>query len=247
MKLRLGAAVVLAVLTPLTVVTTSSPAHAGVDITPPEVGSCHDITYDEAWEQSDPQPAVPCSDPHTTMTVSVMDFGTVADWDDERIWRQAVVACYKATSRFFGDAKTVQMSAYTNWSFRPTDAQREAGAAWIRCDVALQAGERLRPLPTDGDPQLGSLPHPRRFALCRKGKATQYLTTTCDAAHAFRAKTTVRYPADAYPGRPRRLVSWTIDKCRRELGRSFALYEIPTRWEWIGGMRNSICYTKTRR
>ncbi|RHW27449.1 hypothetical protein D0Z08_09910 [Nocardioides immobilis] len=61
MKMRLGAAVLLAALTPLTAVSAPAPARGEVDITPPAVGSCFDLTLDEVKAVSNAKPPVDCS------------------------------------------------------------------------------------------------------------------------------------------------------------------------------------------
>lgn len=248
MKLRLGAAVILAAaLTPLSVVTTtSSPAAAGVDITPPEVGSCHDLTFDEAYEPSDPDPAVACSERHTTVTVGVIALND-PDWTDkDAIAAKVGPKCVRAELAFFsGKAKELQMSTYSTWLFFPTRVQQEAGAAWVRCDTALYGYRSLKPLPTSGEPRLGRLPHPDGIAQCRKGKSDGYAVASCDKAHRFRATHAFKYPGDRYPG-VKKVVKWTKGKCGRAL-RSAFFYDAPTKRDWSTGHRYSICSKPTRR
>jgi hypothetical protein len=253
MKLRLGAAVLAVALSTLTAVTAAAPAMAGdVDITPPAVGSCHDLTWEEAYGDSEPLPAVPCTDPHTLVTTKVITFSEAPDWSSDAVATKVVKQCYRSEIDFFGgQRKSIQMSTYGIWYFYPTEAQRAAGALWARCDVGLYstAGRGTDPtikkLPTDGPPLLGA-PPVDQVAKCRKGKRADYAVTTCDRGHALRVVKAVLYPADRYPGQ-KRINSWTNDKCSRALGRSFGYWSAPTKFLWGLKLRYSLCYRTTDR
>lgn len=248
MKLRLGAAVLVAALIPLTAVTTSSPASAGVDTTPPEVGSCHALSYDQAFDKADPNPAVPCTERHTSVTTKVVMFAEAPDWSDlAALVRVAGRHCTRANLAFFGNnVRAYQLSTYISWFFIPTRAQREAGASWMRCDLTLYGYRSLKPLPTDGDPALGALPLDNKVARCRKGKRNDYDVTSCDRAHQFHATHAVKYPGADYPG-DKRMVRWTIRTCSERLGRSFGYWTRATRSGWKHGLRYSVCYKTTTR
>jgi hypothetical protein len=253
MRLLRSAAVLAATLSALLVapVGTGSPASAetprrGVDTTPAAVGTCHALTFKEGFHAADPDPAVDCATAHTTVTVKVVALPDSVDWGDAAALSAALDGpCEKAKLKLFdGNARSVQMSAYDIWWFEPTKAQKAAGARWIRCDVALTAGETLRPLPTDGDPQLGQLPLDDRVARCRRGKAANYYPTACDKKHAYRAAVALKHPGAAYPGL-HRMVAWTHRRCTAKLGRSFGYYQTPTRVHWKVGERYTICFKKT--
>ncbi|HWJ83018.1 MAG TPA: septum formation family protein [Nocardioides sp.] len=244
----LVAAVLSALLTLLGVTTNASadPVARGVDITPPAIGTCHDLTYDEAWKPSDTDPAVDCSTSHTTVTVKVVTFAKTPDWSDgDALYRRYDAACHRGILDLFaGKAKALQASAYGLWIFFPTKAQRDAGAKWIRCDAALTAGETLAPLPTDGAPTLDALPLDDGVARCRRSKSSDYFATACSKAHSYRATEILKYPSATYPGL-RRMKAWANRKCYARLGRSFGYYEWPTRAHWAVGLRYSLCFKTT--
>lgn len=253
MKLRLGAAVLTVALASLTAVTsTSATAGPSVDISPPEVGSCHDLTWEEAYGESEPLPAVPCTEPHTLITTRVVTFSQAPDWDSEEVANRVVKQCDAALIDFFdGKVRSIQMSTYGIWFFYPTEAQQEAGASWARCDVGLYStvgrstDPTIKKLPTDGAPVLGALPLPDAVAKCRKGAGADFGVTTCDRTHSYRVARTPLYPGDTYPGQ-RRINSWTVDKCRRELRRSFGYWSAPSKFGWKADLRYSLCYRTTR-
>lgn len=244
MKLRLGAAVLAVVLIPLTA-TTTSPAHAGVDITPPEVGSCHAYTMEQGAGASDTTPVVDCAETHTALTVAVAEFDPATDWNSPAVLNRAVLnQCYPA---FFdtlgGNLKVIRRSAYLLYLFIPTKAQRDAGAAWLRCDVALHGGTRLVPL--QDDLALGGLPLPDSVAKCRAGEDGDYALTVCSRAHRYRATHSIRYPHSSWPG-AEASQRFALRKCREVFPRSAFYYEyVVSRYYWRVGYRHVVCLKKT--
>ena len=201
MKLRLGAAVLLATAIPLTTLAAPSPARAGVDTDPPAVGSCHDLTYQEAYRASDPDPAVGCAGRHTTVTVASIELAEAPDdWEDPRTYPDSVWrTCNEQFEIALGDnKKLIRRSAHSYFWFSPTRVQREEGALWVRCDIALLGGDRLLPLPQQL--RLGGLPLPDGRAKCRQGKSADYAYTACSRPHQFRAKLSIKYPQSSFPG-----------------------------------------------
>ena len=250
MRALRSAAVLPPALSTLLVAPGSASAEAtrgGVDITPPAVGSCHAMTFDEAMAYADPDPAVDCTTAHTSVTVKVVTFTGQPDWTDgDALYRQYGAPCSRAELALVGGkAKALQMSAYDFWVFFPTKAQRDAGANWVRCDVLLPVGKTLTSLPTDGDPELGAPPLADDLARCKAGKARSYLVTACSGPHAFRATTFLKHRGTAYPGRER-LSRWTNRRCWTELGHRFGYYTIPNAQRWRAGLRYSICFTTTK-
>lgn len=247
MKLRLGAAVLAVGLTTLTAATASAPATAGdVDITPPAVGSCHDLSYREASKDADPDAAVPCTGQHTTVTSSVVVFPEAPDWSDpEAVMAAAVPKCERGDIDFFdGKVKQFQLSTYSGFFFFPTTAQQEAGASWVRCDVGLYGYRSLEALPRTGSPTLGRLPLADHVARCRKGKGDDYNVASCEHSHKFHATYATKQPGNRYPGL-KKAIRWTVHHCADHLGRSFGFYEAPTKAQWKVGRRYSVCYKKT--
>ncbi|KAA1427582.1 hypothetical protein [Nocardioides antri] len=247
MTLRLGAGVLLVALTALTTLTAASPARAGVDITPPEVGSCHDLTYDEFLAQTEPEPAVACSDWHNAVTVGVVEFDTAPDWSDAgAVFKEATTPCLTAmVDGLGGTARTVSRSAFVLTTYAPTEAQRNAGAAWIRCDVVLHAADELLKLSPRGLPVLASLPLEDKFARCRQHRRLDYVLNNCLRYHHWRATESIRISTDGWPGynAARRIA---LRKCRGRMPDEF-LFEWPrSRQSWRAGFRDAICFAKTR-
>ena len=184
------------------------------------------MTYDEAGKNSDPDASVPCTDAHTSVTTKVITFASTPDWSSDALLKQVSANCSRAMFAFFdGATRAVELSTYSIFFF-PTKAQRDAGALWARCDVALYGKNDLKPLPTDG-------------------KSADYVVVGCDHAHRYQATVAVKHRGSAYPGL-HKIVSWTVEQCRARLGRSFGYYASPTAYLWREGYRYSLCYKTTR-
>ncbi|WP_183094644.1 septum formation family protein [Nocardioides stalactiti] len=245
MKLRLGAAVLLAALIPLTAVTSSSPASAGteVDITPPAVGSCHDLTWDEFYSAAEePEAPVDCAGPHTSLTVRVTEIDPVDDW--EASWGDIVnreyVPCLKAlVAATGGRPDLVLMSTYRLTFYRPTEEQREAGASWVRCDAVVwgKQGTIMR-MPTDVVMD-GSRP-PASVRRCLLGKRQDYATVVCTMRHQYIATWAFKMPHDRYPGE-RRAKEFAHRKCHDKLGSGDWVYTWIYKSYWRAGLRYAVC------
>lgn len=224
--------------------TGAAPAGAALAPAAPAVGSCHWLTWAEANAASDSKAPVDCS-VHNTETIAVPQLPSTLTWADKGpVARFAARRCEAAlVARFGGRAKAVQMSAYGIYWFEPTAAERQAGARWLRCDLAYLDP---RTVPTlSSEPTLGALPLSDSQARCRKGKAYDYAVTRCVTSHAFRATHAVKYPGTRYPGY-RKLQRWTIRKCMAKLPRKAFYFEVPYRLEWKIGVRHSICLKQTK-
>jgi hypothetical protein len=219
---------------------------AAAGTTAPAVGSCHALTGKELQKAADPDRAVSCDDPHTSLTVKVITFTTAPDWGNlARLAKRITTPCYRALiGRSGGNAKTLRMSAYSLAWFIPTSAQRDAGAKWVRCDLYLAGGSKLLPLPANDSIALGALPLSDRFAKCRAGKRGGYAVTSCSRGHAFRAKIAIKYPHSSYPG-PRAANRFALRKCRARLDGAFYYEAVLSKQSWKAGFRHAICLPRT--
>lgn len=244
---RLRVAVALGLVTSLAAVSVPPAARAGtVDITPPAVGSCHDLTFDEALSSSDPDPAIECSTRHTSLTLQVVDYEAPPDWREwDKISRRLWVPCNKALIERVGYADWVQKSAYRVTFFRPTKAQRDAGAAWVRCDAVVLAGPHSLGKVPGRHMGMGGLGPMDQVAKCRRGKRDDYAMVICTRPHEFFAQWTPGMRGDHYPG-VRAAKKFAADKCMDLVGDPAGgdpfLYEwVPNRLYWRAGYRSAVC------
>jgi len=241
----IGAAVLLAALIPLTAVSAPAPARAGeVDITPPAIGSCFDLTYDQVRAVSNGEPPVDCTARHTTLTFDVVEFAEPPDWNDEDTYvGQVYDQCNLSWIDVLGGSpKKITRSSYTYYWLLPTPAQRDAGAAWIRCELVLRGGGSLVPLPQDV--RLGQLPLPAEVARCAEGRRTDYRETVCSRRHQFRATRSVELPGDRWRGYDA-VQQLALEACRKRVPSGFRYSWPSSRYWWRLGFRYATCLPKT--
>ncbi len=222
----------------------AAPAGAETVPEPPPVDSCHNLTLDEAYADSDPDPAVDCSEPHTTITVGAIQFESAPDWNDHDSYAGLVSKrCVSKMGPYFGDRyKALTLSTWTIYWFIPTAAEREAGAKWVRCDAAVYSPGQMPKLPTDGSPLLES-PPADWHARCAQGEDKNYAPTTCNRSHSYRASHAIKY-SGAYPGAEAG-ARWALRKCRAKFDDRPFLYAFPNKVSFQMGYRYARCSKKT--
>lgn len=171
--------------------TLGSPAAATV----PTVGSCHQLTPAQGNAASDALPAVPCTGRHDTQTVGVVQSPTpLAGLDNAHFTVIGEELCNASWMKAFGRPSVIRdQTVYSGLFFRPTDAELAAGENWVRCDVVMQAGRQMLPLPR----HLLTAPIvPRQITLqvrrCLVGP--QKLTTPCSRPHSYRSVSAFTVP-----------------------------------------------------
>lgn len=223
-------------------------ASAGaVGITPPAVGSCHDLSWREVSEPFDRDPAVDCADRHTTVTLKVKEFDDPDWWDDPATGRTLAVGCHRAMADYFrGSQAELEMSSYRLYYFYPTKAQREAGAQWARCDLARFGVKNVPALPTEVNRDLSTVPVGDQATRCVTERDGRFWWSTCERKYQFRAKTAAKYAGGRYPGE-KKVVDLAIKKCRERItyGSRF-FFSYPTKYQWSAGWRHAVCYQRKR-
>jgi hypothetical protein len=226
--------------------TASVAAPASAAIGKPAVGECHDLTTAQVNAPTDSQAPVDCSQSHTTRTIRVAQLPSGTSWNDgaDQISRTVDRKCLPARDEALGrTAKVRDRSAYTYVWFIPTRAEREAGARWFRCDLALIGGSRMLPLPTDETPALGGLPLPDSVAKCLHPDTL--ITTTCERTHTWRSTGSftlrlVDYPTD------KRFRTAALKRCPALVTTGRYRWTFRGEMGWKLGDHTVVCYSKTR-
>ncbi|MDO9458034.1 septum formation family protein [Nocardioides sp.] len=214
----------------------------------PAVGSCHATTAKEATAVSDGDAAVSCDKTHTGRTFLVPSVPARIKMSDlDALSRFSGKRCGPAWTEAVNPSLRVRMlSSYTYFWFAPTKKQVDAGARWIRCDVALLAGPSLAPLPAAKTPALGKAPHPDNEARCYLGKKGGYGLTVCTRSHQYRAKGIFQLTGRRYPSREGVLRAASRN-CPRITGSQQWLVDPPSVTAWNGGVKLFVCSAKTTR
>ncbi|WP_205471993.1 hypothetical protein [Nocardioides sp. SYSU D00038] len=212
----------------------------------PAEGSCYRLTVKAGWESSYAHNAVQCSGRHTSRVYAV---GLVPDGvslvdDSPALFAAVGRTCDPDHWRLAGkDPRKYYLSLYSSWWFVPDAGQRAAGARWISCHVALDAGSRLLPLPKGPLPKLKKGKRvPDKVARCTTGSGK---FTACNKPHAYRSVHAFVTKARGSDSKVERLLrKAAIRKCSPKVSsRTF-------RWSYRPLARNRFviaCFTKTSR
>lgn len=206
----------------------------------PKVGQCHQLTPAQAGALADPKRPVSCTSRHNTQTYAVVTTSaSFATMTEEQISATGRSICDARWSKAIGGTVSKRaQSAFTWVFFAPTPAQIVAGHNWIRCDIALQHGERLQSLPKLSRPVLsGALTD--RFRLCLTARLDE---TTCNKKHVYRSISAIPVRGAAHPGEER---LYEIASARCPRGWNYATW--PTELGWPVYEHAVTCFDKTRR
>lgn len=216
----------------------ASPAADADAAAAPVVGQCHELPSLAAVNAlSDPRPAVPCSSPHNALTVAVVDSPVpLTGLADGPVTTLATRACFPAYWKALGGTPAQRhLSDFVLMLYAPTQAERDAGANWFRCDVGLMNGGGVAALPPLGTPVLPR--HlPRSLQRCLNSKR---FSLPCSRAHSFRATKAFRLPATLRsPDQVNRLAA---RRCRNVAWTAWDPSEA-----WALGDHWATCFVRTR-
>lgn len=215
----------------------ASPLAAPAQAATPLVGSCHQLTLDQAMTgRSDPSVPVPCSGSHTTQTVAVVASPSLTGMTDDQISAQGARLCAPALIKAEGTRLRFAQTAYQGLFFAPTAAEVAAGESWYRCDIALRAGTSLARLPKHLPRPLVPRRIPDSVRICYAGS----LLTTCSHRHTQRSIGAFTSPAKPFPSKAA-FLRYARAKCPGSTG-----YLYPSTTDWNSGYRVIVCFKKTR-
>jgi Septum formation len=185
-------------------------AETGLGPGVPSVGACRLLTTADITPSSNETPVVPCSKPHTSVTIAVGGFrpGQVTDRNltDGTLGNLALQRCTAAWKRTVGGSTTAQHTSLLGVAYYlPDQTQLSNGARWYRCDVVLggQDGLPLQDLPPRVDGLLDGSAVPDSVRACRTTpEFTSGHAVPCVRDHVLRAVGTFALSGGAaYPGK----------------------------------------------
>lgn len=226
-------------------------------LTPPQLGTCRDLTPEHLTAPSNATDPVPCSTDHTAQTFAIgtLPTETGSAYDDKRHGEHVYAACQKAFGEFLGADESVALRSRLSWAwFRPSEKGWTNGARWYRCDVigGPAGATRLKDLPSDARGMF-STELPDAWMTCaRGGTVATGVKVDCTEKHDWRAVTTVKIgqPTDPYPG-DRIVEVRSRDFCKDSVGGWMHYppdYDYGYTWfreaQWSIGNRRSICWAR---
>lgn len=159
--------------------------------TPPE-DACYDYSVAPP-RRSDGRAPVPCTEEHTTRTMTVIDVPSqlqdeILGAGGEHPW--ITQQCDAAMEEFLGGSLERQ-KMYLWWAhgILPSPGDVEDGATWLRCDVMSPRGSTLTPLPAD-TPYVTDAEIPQEYARCRDDDTRRWVS--CAEPHDYRVAEVVR-------------------------------------------------------
>jgi len=162
----------------------ATPAYLGK----PKVGECHALTVKDIRRDSETKKPVPCSEPHTTVTVAVVKAtkATSSAKGDARTFAVGEACGPGFTKALGADSKTRAKTLYSLAWFNPTKEQVADGATWLRCDVTLTAANHAFAIKGE-QPLLDDGPTKAELACGRlaSGEKAAWIFVPCATKHQF--------------------------------------------------------------
>jgi hypothetical protein len=216
------------------------PAPRG-DVDSPVVGECHLYKYAEVNHASEKSKAIPCDQKHTAQVIAVVKVPRRIPFvDDLAVFDATGPKCYHALAKTLGGNLSFRaLSAYNFAFFVPTKAEQAEGARWVRCDLILEGGRRLMPLPT---PFLSKRPLSDDVARCLLRAGPALLPTVCARRHDYRAAGIVKLKGTYKT--PRAFLSIAAKRCPAIAGKGWVV-TYPNDIAWRAGNREITCSRAT--
>jgi hypothetical protein len=223
----------------------------------PKVGSCHRLSLSEATNPVDAGKPVPCSRPHTSVTVKVGRLSLVVDGhllaiDSRTVRKQIAEACPGSPGAFVGGDKTAQqLSRFEVVWFSPSLEAADAGANWYRCDVVAPRSEgKLLTLPAKLKGVLDQEGALDRFGTCGTAApdARGFKRVMCSQKHTWRAVDTISLPSNRrYLAKDVTAAAdpWCKDVASKRAEGSLKFtwsFEWPPKAQWDAGQRWGYCW-----
>lgn len=225
---------------------------------PPEAGTCHRLTLDQAAAATATEDQeVPCRERHTSVTIAVEPLDLVddghllavgSDAAQERLREQ----CAPALARWVGGDETARrLSRLEVVWFAPSPDDLQAGADQLRCDlVAVRSEGRLLPLTGRARNLLDQPAALDTVGTCGTAapSADDFERVACAARHRWRAVDVVDLPDGARflgDAATEAADSACQDVASARSGGSLELtwaFEWPTREQWDAGQRWGWCW-----
>lgn len=209
----------------------------------PQVGQCRNYGYSAAMGSTAQTPVVACSSTHTAKVIAVVQLPSSMTWSTplDDIVHAGAVKCEDAYFQAVGSTDLKRrMTALGEAIFVPTQAQRDHGARWIRCDVVVWGRSALVPLP-NRTPILGDV-RPYKITRCIVG--THLYVTACGLTHTYRATGDFHLSGTTYPG-DAAVLRAAERHCPSLVSSRTWVWTGPDRARWRAGNHVVVCFTKT--
>lgn len=228
----------------------------------PDTETCRELRFGDVGRYANDTPTTSCDKRHTGFTFEVTELPPDIAFDGVQIKNDAIQqaagrSCRQAFEDYVGgDAATRARVRLTVTYFLPSQAEYDAGARWVRCDIIALQGERiLAELPATLEGFLDDDDAINDYGLCSTGQpgAADSKMVACEQPHSYRAVVALRLGAmdDSYPGETTTSIQGK-QRCEDlivkllDTDSSFTYsWTFPTPQDWRAGQRFGYCWNKT--
>lgn len=239
--------------TALTASTTATAVEGGQQLEDPAVyqiptiGECRNYGLAAVAPPTNESPIVGCGTTHTSKVIATPLLPDSLTWEspEPAIHLAMIKACFPAFNSKLGRTESLrQKSAYSMAWFYPTQAQKDAGARWLRCDLILLGGSTLQPITRNATPILPAAPLSKSVKSCLAGPADSIRLTVCSKTHRYRATGTWLVDRTYYPGPD--LAAIANRRCPSLVSTPRYYYWVAMgKDSWKAGDRTITCYSRT--
>jgi Septum formation len=231
---------------------TTSTAPAPVPDPPPPVHACYRFGFATALATTTTSASVPCSRPHTAVTLFVGRFPKAVPVDGPRARRIEARVCPRRFATFVGGTlQDRRLSLLRTVWFVPSTEQAALGARWFQCvAIALRGDQHLAGLDVPVKGALDREAGRSHYGLCATDRpgTPDFAQRLCAARHTWRALSTVAFAPGTYPG-VAKVKAAGQTPCRDAAGAAASdplnfqwSYAWPTRLQWRAGQTYGICW-----
>lgn len=222
----------------------------------PKAGACYALSFGKAARPTGGGRAVPCSKPHTAITMYVGTDQPILDGhllavDSDQVQSQLATECPKQLASYLGaDTRRLELSRFETVWFGPKVKQADRGARWFRCDVvAVERDNQFVALPTDLHDALSSDDGLDTWGTCGTASPSKagFEKVICSEPHTWRAIDVVDLTGADFLGKT--ATSRGNDACKSaassHAGDSLSYswsFQWPSKAQWKAGERYGLCW-----
>jgi hypothetical protein len=219
---------------------------------PPHARTCYRLGYDDALAPTRTRKPIPCTGPHTAVTIFVGRYDKSLSVDGDQVHHLESTSCQRRFAAFVGGTpEERRLSTLRTVWFTPTVDQAAQGAHWFECvAIALRDDAHLALIQGPVEGVLDRSEGRDHYGLCGTAEpgSEDFEQRICAAPHSWVALRTVTFPAGPYPG---------VDEVRsagqqpcKDAGADASSdplnfrwsYQWPTLQQWRDGRTFGVCW-----
>ena len=244
-RLLAGASTIVALGATLALAPSATAVEAdGPHYQEPPPAQCRNYTYATAMGTTAQTQVVSCGTRHTAKSVGAFQMPESMTWSTplDDIASAVADTCRPYYNNLVGGTDLLRrMTRFGMSLYFPTQAQKDHGARWVRCDAVVWGRSALVPLPHQIPLLDPATPH-YAVTKCLVGANRYY--TACAFTHSYRVTGGFQLAGSTYPG-DAAVKRAALRRCPSYITTRYYLWEGPDRDRWRAGNHAVLCYSKT--